>query len=101
MELGLDLFESLGAPLAPSGRAPEWAGLRARLAAAYEARRELAFDLAGTGLPGGGFNRFARMRAASREFAFINPVVSADGKEPCGNDVATAGEDVAGGRGTR
>ena len=87
------------APEGAETRGFDWAGLRARFAAAHAVRRELSRE---SGLPArsGSFaQRSALPLAVGNSYPDVNRTGLADGKDQAGMSQAIAGEHHAGGRG--
>ena len=106
MDMGWNKAAWRGAALSPpareAGGRPDWHGLRARLTAAQAMRRALDDKRQPIGLAGS----FARAAAdAVQSYGYgleaVNPVDSATGKHPAGNDDGGVGASSTGGRGVR
>src|SRR5262245_55061750 len=104
MDMGLDRNGWLPAPAeSPAGGRSAWHGLRARLAAAYAARRSIErVNDSRIGVGGGSFHRRSARTLAiygkvrSRGLSGVNPSALDSGKPVQDNDVAVAGAHVAG-----
>lgn len=112
MEIGNDLLASLRGQLdAPGGTSAglafDWAGLRARCAAAHAARQAMQHGLdssqgqADGAFPSGGFGDWTRVASVSRNHAsrVVNRTDLTDGKVPARIDGPVASDAVVGGRG--
>lgn len=106
MDIGIDRNEWLQMPAAtsPAGawsQVPEWPMLLARMAAAWQTRREFALSAAGASPKIGSFACSAALTLASSGYASraINQSASANRKPDEGNSVRLAGVTATGSRG--
>ena len=83
------------------GNAPEWPELRARLGAAWSARRELGHCGGSTAGRSGSFDRSSASTLAGFDAASpaVNPIALGNLKPRWGNTVGHAGVSTPGGRG--